>query len=89
MSLKDGRCAEADDILPDGYRLKKGDCIYYLSYAMGRMHRIWGDNAEDFRPERWLTNGIFKPKSPFKFSAFHVRVSSTEINPLTISYIHT
>ncbi|KAJ7962247.1 putative Cytochrome P450 [Quillaja saponaria] len=67
----DGRAAEADDILPDGYRLKKGDGVYYISYAMGRMTYIWGDDAEEFRPERWLKNGIFQPESPFKFVAFH------------------
>ncbi|CAK7347948.1 unnamed protein product [Dovyalis caffra] len=67
----DGRCAEDDDILPDGFRLKKGDGVYYLAYAMGRMPYIWGEDAEDFRPERWLNNGIFQPESPFKFIAFH------------------
>ena len=70
---KDGRCAETDDILPDGFRLKKGDGVYYMAYAMGRMDYIWGDDAEEFRPERWLVNGIFQPESPFKFIAFHVR----------------
>ncbi|TXG62724.1 hypothetical protein EZV62_009718 [Acer yangbiense] len=67
----DGRCAETDDILPDGFRLKKGDGVYYMAYAMGRMDYIWGDDAEEFRPERWLVNGIFQPESPFKFIAFH------------------
>lgn len=67
----DGRCAEIDDILPDGYRVKKGDGVYYMAYAMGRMPSIWGENAEEFRPERWLENGNFQPESPFKFIAFH------------------
>ncbi|XP_058221851.1 cytochrome P450 704C1-like [Rhododendron vialii] len=71
LVYKDGRCAETDDILPDGFKLKKGDGVYYLAYAMGRMPYIWGDDAEDFRPERWLNNGIFQPESPFKFTAFH------------------
>ncbi|KAL7121191.1 hypothetical protein ACP275_02G168100 [Erythranthe tilingii] len=67
----DGRCAETDDILPDGYILKRGDCIYYTAYAMGRMTYIWGDDAEEFRPERWISNGVFQPESPFKFVAFN------------------
>ena len=70
--FKDGRCAKMDDILPDGYRLKKGDGVYYMAYAMGRMPYIWGEDAEEFRPERWLKNGIFQSESPFKFVAFHV-----------------
>ncbi|KAJ6879245.1 hypothetical protein NC652_032728 [Populus alba x Populus x berolinensis] len=69
--LYDGRCAEVDDVLPDGFRMKKGDGLYYMAYAMGRMPYIWGDDAGEFRPERWLNNGIFQPESPFKFIAFH------------------
>ncbi|PHU09475.1 hypothetical protein BC332_21335 [Capsicum chinense] len=67
----DGRCADAYDVLPDGFHISKGDGVYYLSYAMGRMPYIWGNDAEDFRPERWLKGGIFQPESPFKFIAFH------------------
>lgn len=67
----DGRSAKVDDILPDGYRLKKGDGVYYTAYAMGRMPYIWGEDAVEFRPERWLNNGIFQPESPFKFVSFH------------------
>ncbi|KAF8028234.1 hypothetical protein BT93_E0979 [Corymbia citriodora subsp. variegata] len=67
----DGRCAETDDVLPDGFHVKKGDNINYLAYSMGRMHSIWGEDAEDFKPERWLKDGIFQKESPFKFVAFH------------------
>ncbi|XP_048132560.1 cytochrome P450 704C1-like isoform X1 [Rhodamnia argentea] len=69
----DGRCAETDDVLPDGFHVKKGDNVNYLAYSMGRMHNIWGEDAEDFKPERWLKDGIFQKESPFKFVAFHVR----------------
>ena len=72
MSFKTGRIAEEDDILPGGYRVKKGDGVYYMAYAMGRMPYIWGDDAEEFKPERWMKNGIFQPQPPFKFVAFHV-----------------
>uniref|UniRef100_A0A6N2MY13 Uncharacterized protein n=1 Tax=Salix viminalis TaxID=40686 RepID=A0A6N2MY13_SALVM len=57
--------------LTETLRMKKGDGLYYLAYAMGRMPYIWGEDAEDFRPERWLNNGVFQPESPFKFIAFH------------------
>ncbi|WVZ16403.1 hypothetical protein V8G54_009385 [Vigna mungo] len=67
----DAKICFSDDTLPDGYSVNKGDMVSYQPYAMGRMKFIWGDDAEDFRPERWLDeNGIFKPESPFKFTAF-------------------
>ncbi|XVF79924.1 hypothetical protein PTKIN_Ptkin15bG0029300 [Pterospermum kingtungense] len=67
----DGRCAQVDDILPDGYKVTKGDEVTYLAYSMGRMRYIWGEDAEIFRPERWLKDGIFQPESSFKFISFH------------------
>lgn len=60
----------ADDVLPDGTVLKKGGLITYVPYSQGRMKDIWGEDAEDFRPERWIKDGVFTPLSPFKFSAF-------------------
>lgn len=53
--------------------MKKGDMVAYPPYAMGRMKYLWGDDAEEFKPERWLDeNGSFKQESPFKFTAFQV-----------------
>lgn len=67
----DAKAAEEDDVLPDGFKVAKGDVVNYPAYAMGRMTYLWGEDAEDFRPERWLENGVFRPESPFKFLAFH------------------
>ncbi|OMP05478.1 DNA replication licensing factor mcm2 [Corchorus olitorius] len=33
----DRRSAKADDILPDGHKVKKGDGVYYLAYAIRRV----------------------------------------------------
>ncbi|ERN19434.1 cytochrome P450 704C1 [Amborella trichopoda] len=64
------KVAFGDDVLPDGSKVRKGDMVNYLSYAMGRMTSIWGDDAYHFRPERWIQNGVFQPKTPFEFPAF-------------------
>ncbi|AET02145.2 putative abieta-7,13-dien-18-ol hydroxylase [Medicago truncatula] len=67
----DAKICFADDTLPDGYSVKKGDMVSYQPYAMGRMKFIWGDDAEEFRPARWLDeNGNFQAENPFKFTAF-------------------
>ncbi|KAK6145647.1 hypothetical protein DH2020_022467 [Rehmannia glutinosa] len=66
----DGKNSNEDDVLPDGHKIKKGDGISYMPYAMGRMTYIWGEDAEEFRPGRWLENGVFQGESPFKFTAF-------------------
>ncbi|CAN1236631.1 Cytochrome P450 704C1 [Linum grandiflorum] len=67
----DAKVCVSDDTLPDGYNVKKGDMVAYQPYAMGRMKFIWGDDCEQYKPERWLNqDGIFQPQSPFKFTAF-------------------
>ncbi|KAJ9546473.1 hypothetical protein OSB04_019016 [Centaurea solstitialis] len=67
----DSKICFSDDVLPDGGCVKKGQMIVYMPYAMGRMKFIWGDDALEFKPERWLDeNGVFHPVSPFKFTAF-------------------
>lgn len=76
---QDGKLCLSDDTWPDGFSVRKGDIVAYQPYAMGRMTFLWGTDAEDFRPERWLDeNDIFCPESPFKFTAFQVsRLSSS------------
>ncbi|KAE8672371.1 Alpha-L-fucosidase 1 [Hibiscus syriacus] len=35
--LVDGKCSAEDVVLPDGFKVKKGDGMNYMAYAMGRM----------------------------------------------------
>ncbi|XP_058767139.1 cytochrome P450 94C1-like [Vicia villosa] len=66
----DSKFALEDDVLPDGTFIKKGSRVTYHPYAMGRMETIWGPDFMEFKPERWLREGVFVPKCPFKFPVF-------------------
>ncbi|KAG0336550.1 hypothetical protein BG000_006456 [Podila horticola] len=58
-----------DDVLPGGYKVYKGEKIAWSTWAMGRDTGIWGPDALEFKPERWLTGE--KPSSS-KFVSFHL-----------------
>ncbi|XP_008793701.1 cytochrome P450 86B1-like [Phoenix dactylifera] len=60
-----------DDILPDGSVVKKGARVFYSIYSMARMERIWGKDCREFRPERWIKDGILVTESQFKYTVFN------------------
>ncbi|KAG0342969.1 hypothetical protein BG000_010862 [Podila horticola] len=76
---KNVKQAVADDMLPDGTRVYAGDFIGYSNWCMGRNKKVWGEDAEQFVPERWLVPdpencasfGKFKPESQHKFVSFN------------------
>ncbi|KAG9142195.1 hypothetical protein Leryth_007643 [Lithospermum erythrorhizon] len=70
VSIDTKYCSD-DDTMPDGSYVGKGWYVTYNSYAMGRMKSVWGQDCFEYKPERWLENGIFKPESPFKFPVFN------------------
>lgn len=67
------KVALEDDIWPDGTQVKKGDTIVWSTYALGRSTKVWGPDAKEFKPERWITpNGELRRESQGQFPAFHV-----------------
>ncbi|KAG0613979.1 hypothetical protein M758_6G142300 [Ceratodon purpureus] len=66
----DTKQAVRDDALPDGTVMLKGERVTYNVFAMGRMETIWGPYCNEFKPERWLKDGVFVPESSFKFTTF-------------------
>lgn len=58
-----------DDTLPNGTFVPRGSCVIFSSYCMGRSPDLWGKDAEEFKPERWLT--MEGPVDPYKYPVFH------------------
>lgn len=64
-----GRNANRDTVLPVGggpdgkspVFVAKGTAVFYNAYAMHRRTDYYGDDAEEFRPERW-ENGKLQPR---------------------------
>ena len=67
----------AETTFPDGTWLPKGAVVMWAPWAMGRSKNLWGDDADIFRPERWLEIGnegerlTLKAMSPFVFPVFN------------------
>ncbi|KAF9999904.1 hypothetical protein BGZ79_006522 [Entomortierella chlamydospora] len=68
VSPRNLRYCEKDDVLPDGTKVYAGEWVTWSSYVMGRSESIWGPDAKEYKPSRWLNTE--KP-SPSKFNAFH------------------
>ncbi|XP_050369882.1 cytochrome P450 94C1 [Argentina anserina] len=66
----DSKFSQEDDVLPDGTFVKSGTRVTYHAYAMGRMGTIWGSDCLEFKPERWLKNGIYSPENSYKYPVF-------------------
>ena len=53
VELKESTEATA---FPDGTSLPSGSVVIWVPWSMNRSKLIWGDDADDFKPERWLTS---------------------------------
>ncbi|KAF9170898.1 hypothetical protein BGX20_008373 [Mortierella sp. AD010] len=65
---KNLRYCESDDVLPDGTKVYAGEWVCWSSYIMGRDENIWGPDAKEYKPSRWMNTE--KPSSS-KFNSFH------------------
>ena len=67
----------AETTFPDGTWLPKGSVVIWATWAMGRSKNLWGDDADTFRPERWLIvsdggeRSTLKTMSAFAFPVFN------------------
>eukprot|EP01018_Ginkgo_biloba_P008128 Gb_27408 [translate_table: standard] len=60
-----------NDILPDGTPVNRGSKLLYVIYATNRMEKIWGKDAHEFKPDRWIRNGICMKESDYNYPVFN------------------
>ena len=59
-------------MLPSGHKVEANSKILILIYALGRMKAVWGEDASEFKPERWISEtGVLRHEPSFKFLAFN------------------
>lgn len=63
--------AQQDTCLPDGTFLPKSSIVLWCAWAMNRSTLTWGEDADEFRPERWLENGQLVSRSAGEFPVFN------------------
>jgi cytochrome P450 len=66
------REAMKDTVIGDGIPVKKGEFVVLHPYAMARLPSLWGPDAAEFKPERWIdpTTGELIKVSSTKFLLF-------------------
>ncbi|CAI6073614.1 unnamed protein product [Clonostachys chloroleuca] len=82
--------AAEDDVLPavpelnmPPRKIKKGDIVSYQNYVLSRMPEVWGDDAGEFKPDRWFDeDGKNMPFSPFKYHSWSAGPRSCLGRPL-------
>lgn len=57
--------------LPDGTFLPKHAILVWCTWAMNRSRLTWGEDADIFRPERWLENGALISKTAYEYPVFN------------------
>ncbi|VVB09722.1 unnamed protein product [Arabis nemorensis] len=78
------------DVLPSGHRVDENWKIVISIYAAGRMRSVWGDDSEDFRPERWISDsGRLRHEPSYKFLAFNAGPRSCLGKKLTFLQMKT
>lgn len=55
--------------------VKAGESVMWSDWCMARMPEVWGEDCQEYKPERFLTqdsdgNLMFKEYSPWQFHAF-------------------
>lgn len=59
--------ATNEDITENGSVIPKGSMVMYSPYIFGKSGKIWGNDYDNFKPDRWLNKKV----NDYKFLAFN------------------
>ncbi|ESQ53202.1 hypothetical protein EUTSA_v10026828mg [Eutrema salsugineum] len=60
------------DVLPSGHKVDANSKILFCLYSLGRMKSVWGEDALEFKPERWISESGKPVHEPsYKFLSFN------------------
>eukprot|EP01124_Arcella_intermedia_P004640 TRINITY_DN1262_c0_g1_i6.p1 TRINITY_DN1262_c0_g1~~TRINITY_DN1262_c0_g1_i6.p1 ORF type:complete len:510 (+),score=150.74 TRINITY_DN1262_c0_g1_i6:54-1583(+) len=57
-----------DVVLPNKVKIRKGGYVSYSPFVVHRLKEFWGEDADEFKPERWEDKDILK--HPYQFVPF-------------------
>ncbi|CAG8551913.1 2335_t:CDS:1, partial [Racocetra fulgida] len=60
-----------DNVLPNNIPVFAGEYVEYNLFIMGRDEKIWGEDAKQFNPQRFLDSEDGLRPNKFKFASFH------------------
>ncbi|KDE06199.1 hypothetical protein MVLG_03479 [Microbotryum lychnidis-dioicae p1A1 Lamole] len=65
--------AFGDDQIPNGGpSIKKGDTVMWVDWATGRDTQLWGPDAREFKPSRWIDeHGELKREDQWKYHVYN------------------
>ncbi|KAF0408125.1 cytochrome p450 [Gigaspora margarita] len=66
-----GKYCFKDNVLPNNTPIFAGEYVEYNLYIMGRDEKIWGEDAKQFNPKRFLDSEDGLRPNKFKFASFH------------------
>ncbi|KAI8428772.1 hypothetical protein MSG28_007447, partial [Choristoneura fumiferana] len=72
------RETHSDCKLPNGLTVPKGVALLFLLHGMHRNPKYWGDDAEQFRPERFFEGSL---RHPVQFIPFSYSVRNCLVGP--------
>jgi cytochrome P450 len=90
------RYSDKDDTLPNGVFIPKGTQVEPYTLIMHTLKQYWGDDADEFNPERWTTNISDMPNFThvyFPFSAgvrtcIGMKLALLELKMVLVSVLH-